>query len=91
MQDALPSLRTIQTIVQSQEFDTLMTHLTKHHAHPIVTVAEDATRIVKRVEYDPVTNKCVGFVLRLDDDGNPKTNVCLATSFEAIEGMFSSI
>ena len=100
MQEALPSLSTIQSIVQSQyhhieewtyQFDALITHLKKHCAPPIVTVAEDATQIVKRVEYDPVTNKCVGFVLPLDDDGNPKTNACLATSFKAIEGMFKHL
>jgi hypothetical protein len=46
-------------------FDAAVEHLHKHDLPFVVSVAEDATRIVKRVEYDPATNRCVGFVIPL--------------------------
>lgn len=70
--EALPSLRTVEAIVQSQyshieegvfRFDEAVEHLHKYNLPFVVSVAEDATRIVKRVEYDPATNRCVGFVI----------------------------
>ena len=63
--EALSSLRTVETIVQCQyshieegvlRFDEAVEHLHKHNLSFVVSVAEDATRIVKRVEYDPATN-----------------------------------
>ena len=48
----------------------------------IVTISEDATRIIQRVEYDPNGDKCVGFVLPLDKCGVPINNTFLATSFQ---------
>ena len=79
--EALPSLRTVQSLIHSEyshieegkfRFDELLEHLTKRNAPNIVAIAEDATRIIKKVEYDPTTNRCVGFVLPTDDDGLPK-------------------
>ena len=64
----------MQTLIFSQynhvregefQFDGLMSHLIKHDAPSVVAIAEDATRIVNRIEYDPATNRCVGFVLLL--------------------------
>ena len=60
--EALPSLRTVQTLIHFQythieegkfQFDALMDHLQKYKAPPIIAIAEDATRIIQRVEYDP--------------------------------------
>jgi len=34
------------------------------------------------VEYDNNMNRCVGFVLPIDDDGLPKNDEFLALSFE---------
>ena len=55
-----------------------------------MAIAEDATRIVQRVEYDAQTNRCVGFVLPVDDSGLPKTNTFVASTFEDIEKKFSN-
>ena len=55
MPEALPSLRTVQSLIQSQyslieegrfRFDELMEHLEKYEAPHIVAVAEDATHII---------------------------------------------
>ena len=84
--DGLPSLRTVQSIVYSQYtriqegeflFEGLKEHLKKHGACPVVAIAEDATRIINRVEYDPATNRCVGFVLPSDKNGLPVTDSSL--------------
>ena len=69
LQCALPSLRSGETMVQSQyshinegviRFDELVEHIRDHGLPNLVSVAEDATRIIRRVEYDPRTNRCVG-------------------------------
>ena len=97
MPEALPSLRTVQSLVQAEyshieegvfRFEELLQHLAKPPY--IVAVAEDATRIVQKVEYDPHTNRCIGFVLPSNKDGLPMVNAYLATSFDAIEQMFCS-
>ena len=102
MPQALPSLRTVQSLVLIQleyshieeakfRFDELQEHLSKHDAPKIVAVAENATHILHKVEYDPTTNCCVGFVLPTDDLGLPKIDEHQAVSFEAIEKMFKTI
>lgn len=55
----------------------------------VIIIGEDATRVISRVEYDK-TNRCVGFVLPIDDNDNglPKNDEFLALSFETMEGMF---
>lgn len=87
---ALPSLKTVQNIVNSCyshieegqfQFEKIKLHLDKHRLPKIVTIAEDATRIVKRIEYDPRTNKCVGFVLPIGKKGFVR-DTYKATSFE---------
>lgn len=99
MESALPSLRTVQRIIQSQyhhlsegqfQFNELVVHLTKHNAPFAVAISEDATRIIARVEYDKTTDGMVGFVLPCKEDGLPLYDSFLATSFEAIEYCFKS-
>ena len=46
--------------------------------------------MVGRVEYDPETDRCVGFVLSIDQDGLPIVDSFLATSFAAINSMFEN-
>lgn len=53
-----------------------------------VVVSEDGTRITGKIEYDPRTNLCVGFVPRIDNNGLPDTTPYLATSESAIKHMF---
>ena len=97
MPQALPSIRTIQSAIHSEyktisegsfRFDELREHLNQYNAPLFVSIGEDATRIVGRVEYDSETNRCVGFVLPLDENGLPKEDSFLATSFSGIESMF---
>ena len=54
----------------------------------IVSIDDDATRVISRVEYDSKTDRCVGFVLPSNEEGLPIVNAYLATSFERIEEMF---
>ena len=98
MPEALPSLKSVQNIVHHHyakveegiyRYDDLVVHLKKYDSPFLVAIAEDATRIVQRVEYDPQTNRCVGFVLPVDDNGIPKTNAFIANTFEEIEKMFT--
>ena len=98
MEDALPSLRTVQWIIRSEyyplseaqfQFDGLVSHLDKYSAAFFVAISEDATRVVvARVEYDRENNRMVGFVLLCSEDGLPLTDSFLATSFEVIEQCF---
>lgn len=96
---ALPSLRTVQRLVQSQyktlhegkfQFDELVAHIAQYNAPTIISVGEDATRVISRVEYDCETDRCVGFVLPLNKSGLPEVDSFLAITFKAIEEMFNN-
>ncbi len=96
---ALPSLRTVQSTVQSKykhihegsfRFNDLADYLTAHNLPRLVTISEDATRIMKRIEYNPATNSCVGFTLVTNSKGFFETNMFEASSFERIEAMFKT-
>ena len=59
MPDAIPSLRTLQRIVHNEyvpvregefRFDNLLTHLTAYKAPMAITIGEDATQVIARVE-----------------------------------------
>ena len=99
MPEALPSIRTIQSAIHleyktisegSFRFDELKEHLDQYNATSFVSIAEDVTRIVERIEYDSETDRCVGFTLPLDQNGLPKGDSFLAVSFSAIEAMFQN-
>ena len=92
LHQALPSLRTVQRVVHANyntmnegefRFDGLAAHIAKHDTVSLVSIGEDATRIICRVEYDIRTNRCVGF-------GLPEVDYFSATSFDAIEKMFTT-
>ena len=77
---ALPCIRTVQEVVHSEyktvsegdfRFDDLLQHIKQHKAPMEVSVAEDATRVIARVEYDHETDHCVGFVLPMTEKGVP--------------------
>ena len=74
----------------SFQFDRLLGHIKLHNSSTCVSIGEGATRIISGVEYDPKTNRCVGFVLPVGIDGLPKVDSFLAVSFTAIENMFNS-
>jgi hypothetical protein len=72
-------------------FQQLKSFLNERRLPNAVWISEDATRITGRVEYDAKTNRCVGFVLPLDDRGLPQhPDVFSATSAEKIEHMFKT-
>ena len=94
---ALPSLSTVRREIHKSfnviaegcfQFDQLLDHLNAYSAAKVICVSEDATRVVSRIEYDPNTDRLVGFVLPVDKDYIPMPNVFLATSFERIEEIF---
>lgn len=95
---ALPCIRTVQEVVHSEyktisegdfRFDDLLQHIKQHKAPMEVSVAEDATRVIARVEYDHETDRCVGFVLPMTEKGVPIAESFRAVSFSCIESMFS--
>ena len=97
--NAIPSLRTVQRIVSNEyqplhegefRFNALLLHLQTYNATKIITVGEDATRVITRVDYDNETNRLVGFVLSCDEEGLPLCDSFLAVSFEAIEESFKT-
>lgn len=61
MPHALPSLRTVQKIIHSDygpisegefRFDEPVVHLNNFGADKVVAIAEDATRVIARADYD---------------------------------------
>ena len=54
-----------------------------------IYISEDATRIIKRVQYDSKTNQCVGFVLPINSNSMPISYAFEATSEKAIRDYFS--
>ena len=63
-------------------------HIKRYNLSGLVTIGEDATRVISRVEYDTQTDRCVGFVLPVNEQELPIVDLYLASSYEAIEGMF---
>ena len=97
---ALPSLRTVQRAVHSEyktidegdfRFDDLLKHIEKHNAPYYISIGEDATRLISRIDYDAETDRCVGFVLPNDSKtGLPIVDAYKAVSFEAMQSMFTN-
>ena len=52
-------------------FDQLVSHLEAYSTSRVVSISEDATRVISRVEYDQTKDKLVGFFLSLDKDSLP--------------------
>ncbi|KAE8739775.1 hypothetical protein FOCC_FOCC014722 [Frankliniella occidentalis] len=66
----------------------LSQYLTDNNYPRTVILAEDATRIVNRVQYDSKTNQIVGFVPALLENGLPAVKSFPATSASVIKGYF---
>ena len=99
MPEALPSLSLVKRIVHNEyqtigegdfRFDCLLDYLVRNNVSKLISIGEDATRVISRVEYDSETNRCVGFVLPLDKNGLPMNDEFLALSFESMEKMFKT-
>ena len=94
MPQALSSLRTFQRIVHNEyevmhegefRFDQLLNHINSYKCARVIVIGEDATRLVARIDYDPETNRLVGFVLPVGKDGLPIIDGHLAISFQSIK------
>lgn len=97
MPKALPCRRTAQTLLYSEyhpikegkfRFDALLKHLECYGASKFISIGEDATRVISRVDYDSETDKLVGFVLPCGEDGLPCIDSFMAVSFESMEKAF---
>jgi len=86
----LPSISTLnrylynkRQYIEEREIDVngLVQHLKERNASKIIWIAEDATRITGKIEYDSRSNKVLGFVLPLKN-GLPDQNKYVATSAE---------
>lgn len=55
-------------------FDELRAYLDKHNLPKVIIISEDGTRIIWSVVYDPKTNRIVGLVGKLDQNGLPDTS-----------------
>ena len=66
----------------------MVTHLLQYKAPNVVSIGEDATRLISRVEWDPESNRCCGFVLPINEKGLPDVDSFLALTFEGMEEMF---
>jgi len=71
------------------DFNSLVQHSKERNASKIIWIAEDATRITGKIEYDSRSNKVLGFVLPLKN-GLPDQNKYVATSTEAIQNFFKT-
>ena len=68
-------------------FDELLDHLKKWGAPKYVHVHMDDTRVLNKVEYDPVTDRFVGFVLPLKN-GLPEKEAFILTTFIELKNVY---
>ena len=71
-------------------FDQLANHINSYKCARVIVIGEDATRLVARVDYNPETNRLVGFVLPEGEDSLPSIDAHVAISFQSIEDSFKS-
>ena len=97
--DGLTCLRTVQRITRSEYksmregeflFADLLAHLHSSNADKVVAIAEDATRVIARTEYDSETDIIAGFVLPCDTNDLPLCNSFIATSCVYGQGSFKA-
>ena len=90
--NALPHVSTPRRLIYSQQkvtegqfyFDELKSHLEKFDAPLFVNIQLDDTRIINKVEYDPVTDRFVGFCLPVNN-GLPSADAFVLHSFDEIK------
>ena len=89
--NALPSITTVQRISTHKRikegefcFDQLKDQLKDRNAVPYVHIRLDDSRIINKVEYDPSTDRFVGFCKTLND-GLPICNAFILNTFEEIK------
>ena len=99
LSNALPSLRAVQRIVSDNyepvqeeqcRFSELLQYLESCNTLKIVSIREDATRLISRVGYDSEINRLVGFVLLCNNTGLPLCNSFIVDSFQSMESCFQT-
>ena len=99
MLEALPCRRTVQNILYHEyhpiqegyfRFESLLKHLERYSAPKVVSIGEDATRVISRIDYDNETDCLVGFVLPCDEKAIPLSTSFKVESFEAMQAIFQS-
>ena len=94
---ALPSLATIIRMINKFPkiregefmFDELEKHLNQWNAPKFVHVHMDDTRVINKIDYQPSTDRFVGFVLPLEN-GLPKVDAFILTSFDELKNAFEA-
>lgn len=98
LKNSMPSISTLNRFVDHKQtrleegtfdFQGLNDFLEKNIIPKVIWMSEDGTRVNGRIEYDPVSNKIVGFVLPLNK-GLPETKTFLASSSAAIQHYFET-
>ena len=56
----------------------------------MVSISEDATKVISRVEYDQINDKLVSFVLPIDKDSLPLSGSFEPNSLSALQQMFEN-
>ena len=85
--DSFPSKK---KVVEGEIYvEELKEHLNKWNSPLFINIHIDDTRILNKVEYDPATNRFVGFCLPLKD-GLPIVDTFVLESFEDIKAAYES-
>ena len=71
-------------------FDELCQHLKKWNAPPFVHIHLDDTRIINKVEYDPVTDRFIGFTLPIQN-GLPICDAFVLSTYDEIKDAAKTI
>lgn len=97
---ALPSLTSINRYIQSSNYkilegiprmDELYFYLTNRNLPLSVSLSEDATRIVGRIQYDSATNQLIGFAIPINKgNGMPVPFAFPARNADEILSHFSN-
>lgn len=64
--------------------------MTVRNCELLVWISEDATRIVEKVQYEPVTNKLIGLILSLKSNGIPKVKHFITNSVRDMEQLITN-
>lgn len=84
-------LSTVDTMLESElQIEYLFKYMSERHHTMTVWIAEDQTKVVEQVVYDKSSNRLLGFVTKLAQNGFPEKNSFLATSAQAIKTHFDN-
>ncbi|CAG9767012.1 unnamed protein product [Ceutorhynchus assimilis] len=96
LQNILPSLSSVRRSLNKNlsviegvvSMCELKNYLVKRKLPLSVFISEDQTAILKKIQYDPKSNKLVGVLLPKDNTGFPVTNKFIVSSIQDIRNAF---